>query len=101
MEFKGTKGNIWDISTLRMNTSDNIISHFYMINDGVHSTDEEIKANEQLISCAPEMLEMLIKCYKQLLLSAEKGQYPEIFLAENGGKGLSEITDLIKKATTI
>lgn len=47
-----------------------------------------------------EMREMLEKCYKELLISAEKGNYPESFLQENGGEGLIEISNLLTKLKT-
>lgn len=47
-----------------------------------------------------EMREMLEKCYKELLISAEKGNYPESFLQKNGGSGLNEIKELLTKLKT-
>ncbi|SHH90033.1 hypothetical protein SAMN05421866_4197 [Chryseobacterium oranimense] len=44
-----------------------------------------------------EVIRVLQKCYDELLLAAEKGNYPDSFLEENGGSGLSEISNLITK----
>jgi hypothetical protein len=70
MEFKGTKGKwIYD-NSLQMNSgyrvvySDNgVLIHKSENKNGLSET--EIEANAQLISCAPEMLEMLedVKAY--------------------------------------
>jgi hypothetical protein len=82
MEFKGTKGK-WISKCLFNNwlivheESDNIIQI------------SENKANAQLISCAPEMLEMLEKC-ENWIASCN----------ENAGI-LNELEQLIKKATDI
>lgn len=81
--FKGIKGKWY------RNTDSRIVSSVYSINKEslIHISGkctEEKQANAQLISCPPEMLEMLndIKGY----LGSDKRQ---------------EIEQLIKKATTI
>ena len=67
MEFKGTKGK-WNFKEL-----DEMLSIFEKGKDvdqhsicGIWSTTNESKANAQLISKAPEMLEMLIKITNQI-----------------------------------
>jgi hypothetical protein len=94
MEFKGTKGEwvsmILDISDFKQvcvgKDKGKAICHLWFeFDEGI---TEEVKANAKLISCAPEMLEMLIKAYENL-----NGYCPE--------KIFEEIEQLIKKATEI
>jgi hypothetical protein len=65
MEFKGTKNN-WSVTEIKKGLGEGIhIScgkKFFLCKINKHEdcfTIEEAKANAQLISCAPEMLEML------------------------------------------
>jgi hypothetical protein len=93
MEFKGTKGK-WEVDKYN-----NVFSKYQLpiavVYDGstAHNSFKEsnkdiCKANAKLISCAPEMLDMLIKSYENL-----NGYCPE--------KIFEEIEQLIKKATEI
>jgi hypothetical protein len=92
MEFKGTKGkwevseiNISDYKSLAVFSSDTkkVLLHVYLPKNQI--TEEE-KANAQLISCAPEMLEMLKKLSTNYSLTPSERQ---------------NIKDVIKKATEI
>ena len=98
MEFKGTSGK-WYIDQEEAGRNEhgvlcNVIS---TVTDGglkicglaeVFGEDLQAKANAKLISCAPEMLEMLEKCKEAF----ESLKQPFIS---------SEIEQLIKKATEI
>lgn len=87
-KFKGTKGKWY------RNTESRIVSSVYSENKEtlIHISgrnNEEAKANALLISKAPEMLEMLIKCERVLRESTQE-------------YGLSkDVKQLIKEATTI
>ena len=92
MEFKGTKGK-WVISQ-----DVHVWCNNAKVSDCSNSTQatvyrekeiNEMKANAQLISCAPEMLDMLEKCVETLEFS---GQIGFTYL---------EAKQLIKKATEI
>jgi len=48
---------------------------------------------------APELLEALIWAKEQFKILADKGQYPEHLLTQNGGDGIMKITNAINKAT--
>jgi hypothetical protein len=69
MEFKGTKGN-WSYETTKKGhcrVSGNDWSNFckvYTITSCAVDWKKTTQANAQLISCAPEMLEMLVKIHK-------------------------------------
>jgi len=67
-EFKGTKGEWFSCCTnakphflFADNGETTICSFFQKQDDGTILNIEEVRANAKLISCAPEMLEMLIK----------------------------------------
>ena len=59
MEFKGTKVFSVDYHTT------GVLPYKYMVSD-IQETDEEAKANAQLIATAPKMLEMLIEIHSML-----------------------------------
>jgi len=84
MEFKGTKGK-WEIKKYS-----NVTNLWIKGDEPVctinSSTDEEAKANAQLIAHAPEMLEMLIDILEQENITQSAHD---------------EIKQLITKATTI
>jgi len=84
MEFKGTKGK-WEIKKYS-----NVTNLWIKGDEPVctinSSTDEEAKANAQLIAHAPEMLEMLIDILEQENITQSAHD---------------EIQQLITKATTI
>lgn len=87
MEFKGTKGK-WtvDIAEDKVRKEDgNLICVCYHTNI---INKEESKYNAKLISCAPEILDML----KEISEEMKNEGYPEI---------LSKVNNLIKKATEI
>lgn len=91
MEFKGTKGKWIYNNSLQMHSgcrvifNDNeVLIHKSENKNGLSET--EIEANAQLISCAPEMLEMLIKLQTQ-----GSFHYGD----------LEKLEQLIKKATEI
>ena len=99
-EFKGTKGK-WFINQNRSNILlTNIesethriceVKHFGepMLKGLIDSTQEEGLYNAKLISCAPEMLEMLEYCLK-------------CFQSNNSGGNIAYLTEqLIKKATEV
>ena len=92
MEFKGTKGK-WEIdkyNSLSSNCKTIIIGA--CIGSTMHE-DEEAKANAQLISCAPEMLEILGIYLADLhnIMPQSDAQRSRIF----------DVEQLIKKATEI
>lgn len=57
------------------------------------------KANAQLIAAAPDLLEACIKSLTIFKGLSDAGKYPELMMAENGGKGFKFLTDTITKAT--
>jgi predicted HD phosphohydrolase len=79
-EFKGTKGE-W-----KVDYGGEITSNNRFICDCATLTEED-RYNAQLISCAPEMLEML----QDIANTLENGDTPHVY----------QIQDLITKATTI
>jgi predicted HD phosphohydrolase len=79
-EFKGTKGE-W-----KVDYGGEITSNNRFICDCATLTEED-RYNAQLISCAPEMLEML----QDIANTLENGDTPHVY----------QIRDLITKATTI
>lgn len=97
MEFKGTKGDwyktyrngSWLIQDYDcfIEDSKGCIAEVYWFNDGLDTAE----ANAKLISCAPEMLEMLIKCREYFLLKTD-------LKSEERAEAIGE---LIEKATTI
>ncbi len=97
-EFKGTKGK-WDKIHTMGNNQDKDCFYKIIKNSkgltiaeakGVHYgiKNEECIANAKLISCAPEMLEML----KEVSEEMKNEGYPEL---------LSKVNHIIKKATTL
>lgn len=105
MEFKGTKGK-WELHGCPFK---NNVSSFFVQAVGSHSdnimlpanafgiTEIESKYNAQLISCAPEMLEMLIKFSELIDESIDlKNSIPMPIFNLN-----YDVQKLIKKATTI
>ena len=91
-EFKGTKGK-WDVmarSEIRFSIIGDQID-VWAFNEVGDIPYEEAKANAQLISKAPEMLEML----KGVLSDIHSGNYP------SGEWKVDEIEQIIKEATTI
>lgn len=104
MEFKGTKGK-WHTAEsydkkyrqacININAGDHIeglATIWSASNELCNST----KADAQLISCAPEMLEMLVKV--QSFIAANRGKNYMVELLRREIDGLDE---LITKATTI
>jgi len=97
MEFKGTKGDwyktyrngSWLIQDYDCYIEDSkgCIAEVYWFNDGLDTAE----ANAKLISCAPEMLEMLKNISNALLMA----QNPSDKML------IEEIDQLIEKATTI
>jgi predicted HD phosphohydrolase len=79
-EFKGTKGE-W-----KVDYGGEITSNNRFICDCATLTEED-RYNAQLISCAPEMLEML----QDIANTLENGDTPHVY----------QIRDLITKATPI
>lgn len=95
MGFKGTKGKWIYNNSLQMHSgcrvifSDNeVLIHKSENKNGLSET--EIEANAQLISCAPEMLEMLDELLKELS-----------FHGYNNSTAIYKAKQLIKKATEI
>jgi len=95
MKFKGTKGE-WEVQTpkhgigfLYIKTDEKEIAHCCGIKDNGKTTDE-CKANAQLISCAPEMLEML----EEFITKCDYGMPHDEDL-------YNKAKQLIKKATEI
>lgn len=86
MEFKGTKG-FWSIGVL--GSVQNERGEFICESERNKATDEENKANNLLISCAPEMLEKLINIRDWIDKDI------------NVSECRTQIDELIKKATTI
>jgi hypothetical protein len=90
MKFKGTKGK-WQIELTNDYHEDCRINHipnigiYFDENSDIES--EEIDANLLLISKAPEMLEMLIKC---------KNTLKDVYECD-----VKEINQLIKEATEL
>jgi len=87
MEFKGTKG-IWQVIHVSNDRGD---YHKVMVDNtsicNITTRNEiQSEANAKLISCAPEMLEMLIKIEKNY---------------DKGTQTYIELTNLIKKATEL
>lgn len=105
MEFKGTKGH-WSYKAGNVNQLTVVkigdAHEFELEINGKNRIEEEI-ANAQLISCAPEMLDMLNKFIEAV--EDEKIIIKENFdndSIENYGNRLySEFKQLIKKATEI
>lgn len=62
-------------------------------------TMEERKANARLIQSAPDLLEACLWAVEQFKIIADKGNYPEHLLTENGGDGIMPLVKAIKKAT--
>ena len=60
-------------------------------------TEEEIEANARLISCAPEMLDMIINDYKFFVLWSENNT--DESLKRRLEKKVSDKKELIEKAT--
>lgn len=94
-EFKGTKGEWEYVDTHQHPTEENEYHSIIQLKNFAISITNvkcisiyETEANAKLISCAPEMLQMLIK-QKDYLFN-ENGYSQQYFLLE----------DLIKKATT-
>jgi hypothetical protein len=100
MEFKGTKG-IWLVQEKEVNQfgkeyipiatkTDNVFIDVYGV------TKKETEANAKLISCAPEMLEMLIKV--NTFINENKSLN---YMAELLNRDTHNLKQLIEKATTI
>jgi|SRR6478735_1743546 len=100
MEFKGTKGEwVNDGKNVIVKKSSGLgklicecISKQF---NSYHNTEEETRANAKLISCAPEMLEMLKNSIKEI--NHLKETYKDI---GHCGKYLHQCNELIQKATT-
>jgi len=103
-EFKGTKGK-WDIRpTQALNENGKPLFYDIVIggssfisthrNEYINIGDEQQLANAKLISCAPEMLEMLNKII--IFITKNKDKNYMIKLLE---REVSELEQLIKKAT--
>lgn len=88
MEFKGTKGEWKFIRNEESFHIETFGTHSWLIAKTI-TNDEQDLSNAKLISCAPEMLEML----KDVLDCNNRGFYEHI--------NFNEIEELIKKATTI
>lgn len=90
-QFKGTKGN-WHLTDWETVVDEQGfgVCQEYGINNG-----SKWLANAALISCAPEMLEMLKFIYDAVDWSTEAWEN------NAGQKHKSEMEQLIKKATTI
>ncbi len=101
MEFKGTKG-IWELiehnwSDSSIMCGDKTIATNSIYEEATEANQEvleaEMSANMKLISCAPEMLEML----KEAMDMLYRCQSPSTATTMLG----REIEQLIKKATTV
>jgi hypothetical protein len=95
MEFKGTKGK-WEIKRNPTRFPSSLTDEIVDKNGDVlfkvflANNDIEYKANSQLISCAPEMLDML----KEFITKCDNGMPHDEDL-------YNRIEQLIKKATEI
>jgi hypothetical protein len=89
MEFKGTKGE-WAVSPNAVGFIADISDNFAIAKafDNAFIQKGEMEANAKLIACAPELLEVLVKCINYLPII----EYSEL---------IKEAKYLIKKATTI
>jgi len=101
MEFKGTKGG-WKIENKTLNTtviySDGVYGEIARVFSENAIDREQMKANAKLISCAPEMLEML----DRVLKIYGRGYEPKENAEDTVGSILyKEIEQLIQKATTL
>jgi len=98
-EFKGTKGE-WRIGVL--GSVQNERGEFICQSEKSTATEEENKANNLLIACAPEMLEKLketLDVLKWYMNNAhpEDGQHESFF--NIGMNDVTQIEELINKAT--
>lgn len=76
-------------------------SAFFSSNIGFRDTLSSVKADywlEEVLDLEDDYRDMLEKCYQEFHKLAAKGMYPEGFLRENGGQGLSEISALLQKS---
>lgn len=96
-EFKGTKGKWTKYRSSMINIEDPVVHSVYMGTQRIalcyslfeqdkskNVSQQEANANAKLISCAPEMFEMLVKIYDKL----------------ECGSLTYDIDQLIKKATS-
>ena len=92
-EFKGTKGE-WKFKEGQNMCSIYVKEHSLFIdcwgNGIAETTDQEMIANAKLISCAPEMIEMISLLIERL----EENDLAELHAVKRA-------KELIKKATTI
>lgn len=104
MEFKGTKGK-WNLGykTVKVNELSLLFMPIYktVVSNKViavayseHGTENEVKANAQLIAHAPEMLEKLTEC-KTMFSKGKRLTTTDMAMM------VDEITDLLTIATTI
>jgi len=101
MEFKGTKG-IWGIhehAVACVSSGDMIVANCAVRTSNINTEQLEVEqsANAQLISCAPEMLEML----DQLVAVMKDIETVPSWLFETYSNTLANAEGLIQRATTI
>jgi len=91
-EFKGTKGS-WYVDHEESGKNEFDVKYTPISSDriktiiDVYGDDEQSEANAKLIACAPEMLEILLRCSEWIINCNENIQI------------VKDIDSLIKKAT--
>ena len=94
-EFKGTKGK-WKVDKCEKDSSGRAC---YRIHTYIRPMDSQMKANAQLISKAPEMLEMLKHLLSLKHAKDLDGKTP--YYLDEMPKAWEKAEQLIKEATTI